>query len=69
MRRAIQAAKRSNLLVVVTMVVLATHGQAQSTALEPEVRSQIDLLSAWLEGQLEIRGLPGVVVGVVSGED
>ena len=42
---------------------------AQTPAEAPEVQAQIDLFSAWLEGQLEIRGLPGVVVGVVAGDD
>ena len=42
---------------------------AQSPTSDPDVRAQIDLFSAWLEGQIEIRGLPGIVVGVVSGDD
>ena len=40
-----------------------------SVTRDPEVRGQIELFSAWLEGQLEIRGLPGVVVGVVAGDE
>lgn len=32
----------------------------------PEVEGQQRLFSAWLEGQIAYRGLPGVVVGVVS---
>jgi len=46
-----------------------TLASAQSPAADPEVRAQIGLFSAWLDGQIEIRGLPGVVVGVVSGDD
>ncbi len=42
---------------------------AQSVAEDPNVAAQIELFSNWLEGQVEIRGLPGVVVGVVAGED
>ena len=42
---------------------------AQSPAQDPEVQAQIGLFSAWLDGQIEIRGLPGVVVGVVAGDD
>jgi len=42
---------------------------AQSPVEDPEVQGQIGLFSAWLDGQLEIRGLPGVVVGVVAGDD
>ncbi len=46
-----------------------THAQATDVAESPEVRGQIELFSAWLEGQIEIRGLPGIVVGVVAGDD
>ncbi len=69
MRHVISTVIRSTLLTLVTAVIFSTQGVAQSSALEPEVQAQIDLFSAWLEGQLEIRGLPGVVVGVVSGDD
>ncbi|HSM03602.1 MAG TPA: serine hydrolase domain-containing protein [Longimicrobiales bacterium] len=41
----------------------------QSPVEDPDVQAQIGLFSAWLDGQLEIRGLPGVVVGVVAGDD
>ena len=47
---------------------LATAAHAQSATETPEIQAQIDLFSAWLEGQIEIRGLPGIVVGVVSGD-
>lgn len=57
--------------VVATAALLWFPGpsSAQSLASNPEVQGQIDLFSAWLEGQIEIRGLPGVVVGVVAGDD
>lgn len=42
---------------------------ASSPADDPEVKAQIGLFSAWLEGQIAIRGLPGAVVGVVSDQD
>ena len=45
------------------------HAQSPEPMQSPEVRGQIDLFSAWLEGQIEIRGLPGVVVGVVAGDE
>lgn len=47
----------------------STAPSAQQVASDPEVQAQIGLFSAWMEGQIEIRGLPGVVVGVVSGDD
>jgi CubicO group peptidase (beta-lactamase class C family) len=42
---------------------------APSPADNPDVQAQIALFSAWLEGQVAIRQLPGVVVGVVSDQD
>ncbi len=42
---------------------------AQDPVADPEVQAQIGLFSAWLEGQIEYRGLPGIVVGVVSDQD
>jgi CubicO group peptidase (beta-lactamase class C family) len=52
------------------VLLLATPGFAASSPADaPEVKAQIDLFSAWLEGQIAIRQLPGVVVGVVSDQD
>ena len=42
---------------------------AQSIADDAAVRGQIDLFSAWLEGQIAYRDLPGIVVGVVAGDE
>ena len=38
-------------------------------ATDPEVQAQQRLFSAWLNGQIEYRELPGVVVGVLVGDD
>ena len=38
-------------------------------AADPEVLGQERLFSAWLEGQIAYRELPGVVVGVVAGDE
>lgn len=40
-----------------------------SPADDPDVKAQIGLFAAWLDGQIAIRQLPGVVVGVVSDQD
>jgi CubicO group peptidase (beta-lactamase class C family) len=69
MRAPHPTAIRSTLTVALATAALTIHVHAQSPAADPEVRAQIDLFSAWIEGQIEIRGLPGVVVGVVSGDD
>ena len=58
------------LLVALTTSVGATPSLAMSSpADDPEVKAQIALFSAWVEGQIAIRGLPGVVVGVVSDQE
>ena len=69
MRAPNRVAIRSALVVGLATAALAIHAHAQSPTATPEVQAQIDLFSAWLEGQIEIRGLPGIVVGVVSGDD
>ncbi len=57
------------------LVALAAHATptpalaAASPADDPEVKAQIGLFSAWLEGQIAIRNLPGAVVAVVSNQD
>ena len=58
------------LLVALTTNAGATPPlSASSPADDPKVTAQIGLFSAWLEGQIAIRGLPGAVVGVVSDQD
>jgi CubicO group peptidase (beta-lactamase class C family) len=61
--------KKVALLVALATSAGAAPLQARSPADDPEVKAQIALFSAWVEGQIAIRGLPGVVVDVVSGQD
>ena len=57
-------------LAVVFASLIATPAlRAQSVAEDAEVQAQIRLFSAWIEGQIASRELPGVVVGVVHGDD
>jgi CubicO group peptidase (beta-lactamase class C family) len=42
---------------------------ASRIAADPDVQGAQRLFSAWLEGQLAYRGLPGVVVGVVADQE
>jgi len=51
---------------LLTTVLPAT---ASDPAGDPDVQAATRLFSAWLEGRLAYRGIPGVVVGVVSGDD
>lgn len=57
------------LVILLCSAAAARPASSQTVATAPEVEAQIELFSNWLEGQIEIRGLPGIVVGVVSGED
>ena len=52
-------------------LLLIPPASAQLTEAESEssVEAQIELFSNWMEGQIEIRNLPGIVVGVISGDD
>ena len=56
-------------LLAPVLALALVAGANATTADDPDVRAQIDLFSAWLEGQIEIRNLPGIVVGVVSDQD
>ncbi len=64
---------RIRLLATVTLCIAGVVGatvvgdaQSPPVAEHPEVQGAQRLFSAWIEGQLLNRGLPGVVVGVVS---
>jgi len=57
------------LVAMVTMASVTPSFAAPSPADDPDVKAQISLFSAWLEGQIAIRQLPGAVVGVVSDQD
>ena len=46
--------------------VTAQAPKAISVATDPDVLAAERLFSAWLEGQIAYKGLPGVAVGVVS---
>ena len=41
----------------------------QNVANDPEVKGAERLFSAWLEGQIAYRGLPGIAVGVVADQE
>src|SRR5262245_22066827 len=47
----------------------APHADAVSVANDPDVLGAARLFSAWLEGQIAYRGLPGIAVGVVSDQE
>lgn len=55
-------------LLLLSLPVLS-RAEAADPAADPAVQGQIRLFSAWLESQLAYRGLPGVAVGVVSGDE
>src|SRR6476661_6377211 len=60
-------------VVLVGALLLPLTGQSAtagaSTANDPDVVGAERLFSAWLEGQIAYRGLPGIAVGVVSDQE
>jgi D-alanyl-D-alanine carboxypeptidase len=46
-----------------------TRASASAVANDPDVLGAERLFSAWIEGQIAYRGLPGIAVGVVSDQD
>lgn len=64
--RLVRAVTLSLLGVMLSVTVIA---QAKDPAADPDVQASIRLFSAWMEGQLAYRDIPGVVVGVVAGDD
>jgi CubicO group peptidase (beta-lactamase class C family) len=62
------AFRRCCVLILLGAEALGAQGSGSTTPLanDPEVEGAKRLFSAWMEGQILNRGLPGVVVGVVS---
>jgi CubicO group peptidase (beta-lactamase class C family) len=56
-------------VLVATANPVGSLAAQRSPADDPEVQGAKRLFSAWLEGQIAYRGLPGIVVGVVSDQD
>ena len=56
-------------IAAVILTTAAVAGQGGRPGDDPEVQGQTRLFSAWLEGWIAYRGLPGVVVGVVADQE
>jgi D-alanyl-D-alanine carboxypeptidase len=76
MRNASPLNRRAGLAILIGLLALPLHAQppapkagAAALANDPDVLGAERLFSAWLEGQLAYRGIPGVAVGVVSDQD
>ncbi|MEO8663564.1 MAG: serine hydrolase domain-containing protein [Bryobacteraceae bacterium] len=54
---------------VVLLFALAWSGLCADVANDPEVKGAERMFTAWIGGQIAYRGLPGVAVGVVSGQE
>ncbi len=55
--------------LALSLAVAPLEAQRASPNQDPDVQGAIRLFSAWLDGQIAYRGLPGVVVGVVSDQE
>ena len=71
MHRLVPRSRPSLALAVAVIAVMCAAGVrgASGLAEDADVLGAERLLSAWMDGQLAYRGLPGVVVGVVSDQD
>jgi CubicO group peptidase (beta-lactamase class C family) len=57
------------LAAMLILLAPVTPAQTATPEVDPETQGAIRLFSAWLEGRIAYRDLPGVVVGVVRGDD
>ena len=55
--------------IVLCLTAGSIEAQTAKPSQDPDVQGAIRLFSAWLDGQVAYRGLPGVVVGVVSDQE
>ncbi len=55
--------------LMLSMMAPPAVAQRPTPSEDPDVQGAIRLFSAWLEGQISYRGLPGVVVGVVADQE
>src|SRR5688572_31943769 len=66
-------ATRARLATVICFAATSLAAQsppsATNAADDPDVQGAQRLFSAWMEGQIAYRGLPGIVVGVVSDQE
>lgn len=71
MFRSSPAMSKVSVLTLLTLSLTATslNAQRSNPGDDPDVQGAIRLFSAWLDGQIAWRELPGVVVGVVSDQE
>ena len=55
--------------LALSLAAAPVEAQVASPSQDPDVQGAIRLFSPWLDGQIAYRGLPGVVVGVVSDQE
>jgi CubicO group peptidase (beta-lactamase class C family) len=67
MQNSFRLAHRAGLAILIS--ILALPANAAGVASDPEVLGAERLFSAWMEGQIAYRGLPGIAVGVVSDQE
>ena len=56
-------------VLVLSLITSSLTAQSESPAEDLDVQGAIRLFSAWMDGQMAYRGLPGVVVGVVADQE
>ena len=56
-------------VLVLSLITSSLTAQSESPGEDSDVQGAIRLFSAWMDGQMAYRGLPGVVVGVVADQE
>jgi CubicO group peptidase (beta-lactamase class C family) len=67
--RVTRLARAAVLTLFVPAALAAQAPDVRNVATDPDVLGQQRLFSAWIEGQIAYRGLPGIVVGVVADQE
>src|SRR5947209_6050184 len=68
-RQLLAAAAGSALLAGATLAQSTARPSPAAVANDPDVLGAERLFSAWIDGQIAYRGLPGIAVGVVSDQN
>ena len=68
-RSILTATRASVVLLALSLTAASLHAQSPNPGADPDVQGAIRLFSAWMDGQIKWRDLPGVAVGVVADQE
>jgi len=68
-RSILTATRASVVLLALSLTAVSLHAQSPNPGADLDVQGAIRLFSAWMDGQIKWRDLPGVAVGVVADQE